>query len=50
MPGAHKIGAAISGPRIVGGNFMDTTLFWDQESAQHCEAADLLEAPKPPKN
>ena len=27
MPGAHKIGAAISGPRITGGNFMDTTLF-----------------------
>ena len=27
MPGAHKIGAAISGPRIVGGNFMDITLF-----------------------
>ena len=27
MPGAHTIGAAISGPRITGGNFMDTTLF-----------------------
>ena len=27
MPGAHKIGAAMSGPRITGGNFMDTTLF-----------------------
>ena len=27
MPGAHKIGAAISGPRLAGGNFMDTTLF-----------------------
>ena len=27
MPGAHKIGAAISGPRITGGNFMDITLF-----------------------
>ena len=27
MPGAHKIGATISGPRITGGNFMDTTLF-----------------------
>ena len=27
MPGAHKIGAAISGPRITGGNFMDTTFF-----------------------
>ena len=26
MPGAHKIGAAISGPRITGGNLMDTTL------------------------
>ena len=26
-PGAHKISAAISGPRIVGGNFMDITLF-----------------------
>ena len=27
MPGAHKIGAAISGPRITDGNFMDATLF-----------------------
>ena len=27
MPGAHKIGAAISGPRIAGGNFKDITLF-----------------------
>ena len=27
MPGAHKTGAAISGPRITGGNFKDTTLF-----------------------
>ena len=27
MPGAHKIGAAISGPRIAGGNLMDITLF-----------------------
>ena len=27
MPGAHKIGAAISGPRITSGNFMDITLF-----------------------
>ena len=27
MPGGHKIGAAISGPRITGGNFMDTTIF-----------------------
>ena len=27
MPGAHKIGAAISGPRIAGGNFMGTPLF-----------------------
>ena len=27
MPGAHKIGAAISGKGIAGGNFMDITLF-----------------------
>ena len=27
MPGAHKIGAATCGPRIAGGNFMDTTFF-----------------------
>ena len=27
MPGARKIGAAISGPRITGGNFMDITLY-----------------------
>ena len=25
MPGAHKIGAAISGPRIAGRNFMGIT-------------------------
>ena len=30
MPGAHKIGAAVSGPRIAGGNFMDITLFPNQ--------------------
>ena len=34
MPGAHKIGAAISGPRITGGNFMDTTLFLSWVSAR----------------
>ena len=28
MPGAHKIGAATSGPRIAGGNFMDITFFF----------------------
>ena len=27
MPGAHKIGAAISGPRIAGGKIMDTRSF-----------------------
>ena len=27
MPGAPKIGAAISGPSIAGGNLMDITLF-----------------------
>ena len=27
MPATHKIGAAISGPRIAGGNFVDITLF-----------------------
>ena len=32
MPGAHKIGAAISGPRITGGNFMDTTLLLIDEN------------------
>ena len=31
MPGAHKIGAAISGRRIAGGNFMDITLFLNRE-------------------
>ena len=31
MPGAHKIGAAISGPRIMGGNFMDTRIFLTKE-------------------
>ena len=33
MPGAHKIGAAISGPRITGGNFMDTILIGSWMSA-----------------
>ena len=28
MPGAHKIGAAISGPRMTGGKIMDITLFF----------------------
>ena len=32
MPGAHKIGATISGPRITGGTFMDTTLFLNSVS------------------
>ena len=27
MPGAHKIGAAISGPRIAGGKITDTRIF-----------------------
>ena len=27
MPGAHKIGAAISDPRIAGGKIVDTRLF-----------------------
>ena len=27
IPGAHKIGTAISGPRIVGGKLQDITLF-----------------------
>ena len=31
MPGAHKIGAAISGPRIAGGNFMDVTFSSEKE-------------------
>ena len=29
MPGAHKIGAAISGPRIAGGNFCRHHAFSD---------------------
>ena len=32
MPGAHKIGAAISGPRITGGDFMDITFFFSDFS------------------
>ena len=31
MPGAHKIGAAISGPRIAGGKFLDMTFFLNRE-------------------
>ena len=34
MPGAHKIGAAISGPRIAGGNFMHTRLFLVKRSTK----------------
>ena len=33
MPGAHKIGAAISGPRITGRNFMEMRLFLKNESS-----------------
>ena len=28
MPGAHKLGAVISGPRITGRHFMDTRFFF----------------------
>ena len=31
FPGVHKIGAAISGPRIADKNFMDTRIFLKQE-------------------
>ena len=41
MPGAHKIGAAISGPRIAGGNFMDITLFLTCWGAEKLRIADL---------
>ena len=41
MPGAHNIGAAISGPRITGGNFMDTTLFLTKTGTR-------VRSPKPP--
>ena len=34
MPGAHKIGAAISGPRIAGGSFMDITLLNSQQNGK----------------
>ena len=34
MPGAHKIGAAISGPRIAGGNFMDITLVLREKATE----------------
>ena len=42
MPGAHKIGAAISGPRITGGNFMDTTLFLKQGKHENMATSGCL--------
>ena len=42
VPGAHKIGAAISGPRIGGGNFMDTTLFLRAACLQNEAAPEKL--------
>ena len=32
FPGAHKIGAAISGPRIADTNFMDTRIFLNEDN------------------
>ena len=40
MPGAHKIGAAISGPRITGGNFMDTTFFLNENDCRQLWTVD----------
>ena len=61
MPGAHKIGAAISAPRIAGGNFMDIALFLSfipprqHEPVRVCERALLqnyeqkMEVSMPPR-
>ena len=39
FPGVHKIGAAISGPRIADKNFMDTRIFradfWEGDATKH---------------
>ena len=38
MPGAHKIGAAVSGPRIAGGKVTDMRFFsFLKEGNQKCE-------------
>ena len=52
MPGAHKIGAAISGPRITGGNFMDTTLFLNKKNAKEPNRPNFapLQGPHPSLN
>ena len=38
MPGAHKIGAANSGPRITGGNYMDMRIFLTNEGGDATES------------
>ena len=43
MPGAHKIGAAISGPRIMGGNCMDITLFLNLEGVENRRFSQKIE-------
>ena len=51
MRGTHKIGAAISGPRIAGGKFMDIALFLNL-LALHvsvCRPAGEPNTGKPPK-
>ena len=37
MPGAHKIGAAISSPRIVGGKITDMRLFQNLNTKENLE-------------
>ena len=56
MLGAHQIGAAISGPRIAGGNFMDITLFLTKSSQESIQKTSVQKAstqkicPKSPSN
>ena len=46
IPGAHKIGAAICGPRIVGKKFTDTRLFLfffiPREGGEHNRSEGLV--------
>ena len=48
MPGAHEIGAAISGPRIAGGNFMDITFFFLNKHQVDSKKALLRNVPVTP--
>ena len=46
FPGVHKIGAAISGPRIADTNFTDTRIFLNEALVRHASDSAPLELPR----